>query len=1235
MVSPGGSETRLPRLERYDVLRQIGEGGMGVVYEARDRATGERVALKTFRERSASDLRQLKHEFRALAAIHHPNVVRLHELAAEGDQWFLVMELVEGVDLVSYVRAGLLGPIPVGDATPTELVPAVPAASAAPTGARRSLGELVDLGRLEDAFGQLAGALSALHAAGIVHGDLKPSNVLVTQAGRVVLMDFGIARARREGTGEAYSFAGTPMFMAPELLAGEPASAATDAYALGVLLYQVLTDRLPVRDVLDQLRTREAPSHFTRDVPHVLDGLCHALVAVESFRRPDLAEVAARLRREAPSAAPGPVEAALLGRQAHLDALRAAWQRAAGRTTEVVFVHGASGMGKSALVERFLAEVSADPPGALVLSARCYEQAMVPYKAVDGVVDALSQRVAGDESLLAALSAAERDALGVVFPVFEGTGGRARGEQRPDPRELRREAFSALRTLLTRLCEQHRVVIHLEDLQWGDADSAVLLETVLRAPSPPPVFVLGSYRSEDAGKNALLAALLPSGGQGRGPFSRATRIEVGPLEPDAATALALHLLGPTGTAARARAVAQESKGHPLHVRELALFSGANSAPVGLDEVLWQRISALPEAARRLLEAVAVASVPLSLRLAARVAGVEEPGLLRAARAELVVGNLARPHGDGEDHGIESFHDRVRESLLQHLEPRVLRARHGSVADALEATGRADPELLVHHYLAAALPERATLHVLPAARKAERALAFERAAQLYGIARELAPEGVEPLELRVRRAAALTNAGRSSDAADELLEAARLAEPERARSLRREAGQALLQAGRLDEGVDVLAALLREVGVSWRYGGRGAGAVVSLLAQRARLALRGMTPRTRGGPASPDRLERADLFHTLGKCLGVVDSLRALECETRFVLDALDIPDDAARHSAAMAFEAAALGLSGPARRARTRELAAKAEALAQQARDPTAVAIAWFADGIAAVHANELQHARARFESALRVLREECTGVSYELTSSELALSWVLFWLGDLRALQARIPAALADARERGDVFAQATLSNGYANAIWLAADDADGARREADAGMARWSQRDFMLQHFWHCLARVHERLYAGDGAAARALVEAAWPGIRSALLLRPVWIRAEILDLRARTWVLAAREAPPSERRVLHRAIAKAASAIGHSPCPAGAGFAAMLRAAIAAQGGRAEAAATELATASRIFGRLHMALHRAAAERQRGLLVGGDAGAAAVAAAEAELHARGARDLARMARVVAPAS
>ncbi len=83
-----------------------GSRGMGVVYEARDRRTGERVALKTFRERSAADLRQLKHEFRALAAIHHPNVVQLHELTAEGDRWFLAMELVDGVDLVTYVRAG-------------------------------------------------------------------------------------------------------------------------------------------------------------------------------------------------------------------------------------------------------------------------------------------------------------------------------------------------------------------------------------------------------------------------------------------------------------------------------------------------------------------------------------------------------------------------------------------------------------------------------------------------------------------------------------------------------------------------------------------------------------------------------------------------------------------------------------------------------------------------------------------------------------------------------------------------------------------------------------------------------------------------------------------------------------------------------------------------------------------------------------------------------------------------
>ena len=175
--------------ERYELTRQLGAGGMGVVYEAIDRERGGRVAVKTLQHASPEALLRLKSEFRSLADLVHPNLVRFDELVEHRGHWFLVMELITGRDFVAHVR-------PAGDA--------------------------FDEGRLRDALRQVALGLRALHAAGMVHRDIKPANVLVEPAGRAVLLDLGLATLtagpRMSETG---GVVGTAAYMAPEQAASE------------------------------------------------------------------------------------------------------------------------------------------------------------------------------------------------------------------------------------------------------------------------------------------------------------------------------------------------------------------------------------------------------------------------------------------------------------------------------------------------------------------------------------------------------------------------------------------------------------------------------------------------------------------------------------------------------------------------------------------------------------------------------------------------------------------------------------------------------------------------------------------------------------------------------------------------------------------------------------------------------------------------------------------------------
>src|SRR5262245_26424529 len=251
---------------RFEVLRTLGEGGVGIVYEAFDRERECKVALKTLRIPSADSLARFKREFRALQDLQHPNLVHLDELFESDGTWFFTMELVKGDDFITYVRndgeprfaAGSLmacapRAVPIDAAaaetrTIQDFDPDAPARAAEP--APRALAAFAGLGphrfderRLRHGLRQLVLALSALHDAHKVHRDVKPSNILVTADERLVLLDFGlVADAFLELAPRAH---GTIGFMAPEQLTGASIGPAADWYAVGVTLYQALTGRRP------------------------------------------------------------------------------------------------------------------------------------------------------------------------------------------------------------------------------------------------------------------------------------------------------------------------------------------------------------------------------------------------------------------------------------------------------------------------------------------------------------------------------------------------------------------------------------------------------------------------------------------------------------------------------------------------------------------------------------------------------------------------------------------------------------------------------------------------------------------------------------------------------------------------------------------------------------------------------------------------------------------------------
>jgi serine/threonine protein kinase len=266
------------QLGPYTLVREIGRGAQGVVWEATD-AAGARVAIKRLDDAQAS-AGAMHAQLDALRARAHPGLVAVREAVVHAGALHLVMEYVEGDDLVRHVRADAHA-----EATSAPHLPLAFGQALRPVGSSAfTTCTPAGLARLRRAFARLADALEALHALGLVHRDLHPANVRVTPAGRVVLLDLGTLPR----VGDAHDPAravGPVSHAAPELGDERPLAPASDWYALGVLLFEALTGDLPFsgagRDAFVRKQTVSAPSPalLVRGVPPDLDALCAALLA--------------------------------------------------------------------------------------------------------------------------------------------------------------------------------------------------------------------------------------------------------------------------------------------------------------------------------------------------------------------------------------------------------------------------------------------------------------------------------------------------------------------------------------------------------------------------------------------------------------------------------------------------------------------------------------------------------------------------------------------------------------------------------------------------------------------------------------------------------------------------------------------------------------------------------------------------------------------------------------------
>jgi eukaryotic-like serine/threonine-protein kinase len=1281
---PAAAADGVRRLGGYRIEHELGRGGMGVVYRAFDEKRGVTVALKTLMRADPTAILRFKQEFRALADVSHPNLVPLYELATDGPIWFFTMELIEGVNFLRFVRSAIDRPAP--DAETTErLGPPYPEFSGARDLTKEVASDCRDsaverhrsrpgakpdrafnlppaaLARLRIALKQLAEGVAFLHEAGKLHRDLKPSNVLVTRGGRLVILDFGLA-ADLGASGLHQSLMpyvlGTSAYMSPEQAAGLPVSPASDWYSLGSMLYEVLTGHTPFLGrphemLIDKQRFEPpAPGELARGVPDELNALSVDLLRRDPKARPTGRDVLRRLGSgtgEPTLAIPiqptGHQLAPLVSRNQELEALELAFDDVVRGRTVALYVHGPSGVGKTALVRRFLDDLMGRDQG-IVLAGRCYEQESVPYKALDSVVDALSQylkRLPRGEAQ--AILPADIRSLVRVFPVLREAEAMALGPRfttgvPPDPRELRRRAFRALRELLIHLGERRPLVLAIDDLQWGDSDSAVLLSELLDPPDAPRLLLLGCYRSDDAAKNPLLQALLKVHEGGAESLDRRV-LALAPLASTDAERLALTLLGSQDQAASAHAVAiaRESGGNPFFITELVRFVQADAgllnreplaSEVAFDEVLWARVRRLPAEARRLLEIVAVSGRPLDQSDASRAA-ILDAGEQKAA-ALLRSGRLIRGTGPTNRGEIETYHDRVREAVVANIAPEILQGHHQRLALVLESSGRTDPEVLAVHFHGAREHARAGLYYAQAAAQAGEALAFVRAARLYRLALELLPrEQSEERRLRIARADALANAGHGPEAAREYLAAATGATAGETFELRRRAAMQFLVTGHLDEGRAELRAVLKGVGMT--LPSTPARALISLIINRLKLRLRGLRYRSRGGEqVSAQDLRQLEARWTAAIGLGMIDPIPAAAFLTRCLLLALKVGDPF-WIGRCLALEASYVSAQGGRSKRRVAKLVKLTEAIARELDIPYIWAGPPVAQGVAAYMRGEWKRGGEFCDQAVDIFRTHCSGVTFEVDTPVLLSLWSLQFRGELAELSRRWPVVLKEALERGDRHVVTCLNTMMMSTLRLAADDPEGALLALRQAVGQWTLHGFHIQHNEWFGAEVQIKLYCGDGVGAWNFFTTRYtPALARSHLTHLQKIRIFLYERRARCALAAAAEA--TDKAPLLRAAKRDLLRLDREGMPWSRALAWPIRAGVAVARGERSRAATLFAQAVKELEAVDMNLYATASRRRLGEIVGGDEGRAQVERADSWMREQTIQNPARMADVFAPA-
>jgi ABC-type oligopeptide transport system substrate-binding subunit/predicted Ser/Thr protein kinase len=731
---------------RYRLDAELGRGGLGVVYRAHDMLLARDVAIKVLVAAALSDegRARLLREAQAAARLHHPNIITVYdarepESGALRGGAYIVMELVEGQTLQDC--------------------------------ASRSISDMLRGAQ------QVCAALEHAHAHGIIHRDLKPENIVVTPDGSAKLMDFGLAStpdALRLTTDGA--LVGTIDYLAPELIQGHPASPQSDLYALGVILYECTTGRLPfggenMMQVLSQhlYATVVPPSTHNPAIPPAFESLILRLLSKRPEERPasatavlqQLANIAA-LPTAALAGSEGEpslldrlVRGRLVGRDREMEQAQALWQQAisGAEGDRVLLISGEPGVGKTRLARELatLARVS----HAAVIGGECYAEGGAPYAPLGQAI----QSAFGSPRLLS--KPPQHTILADLLTLAPSL--RARFPDVPPNPPLGAQAEQQrLYESLTQFClEISPLLLVVEDVHWADGSTCAILRHLarrVRALQAPLLIVL-TYREVELDSSRALNDMLHDLTRER----LATRIKLARLSREATGEMLAAIFAEEVPPEFLDGIYRETEGNPFYVEEVCKALVEGTAPSGdhgemdsrklhrehghwrwprVEEVeipqsmaIQARVDTMPPAARDTLRLAAIYGRDFSFAALRAVSDLDEEALIEALetaeRAQLIEEVRSGP-GAKNQVSFTFAHALIPSALHEGLSGLRRQRLHRRAAEALErlypaqvAQRELAPQL-ARHYAQAGEWDRATDYWLEAGERAREVYAYPEA-----------------------------------------------------------------------------------------------------------------------------------------------------------------------------------------------------------------------------------------------------------------------------------------------------------------------------------------------------------------------------------------------------------------------------------------------------------------------------------------------------------------------------